>query len=177
MVMGKGLDETTAGAGESYAGIYVPTLAQEVLAGNDAGMKPHINLQVSLQTRKQHTMPVRHERRLGQHEPWNPSMGCTLLMPVLPLFSVSIKHARKSHMVARGVCRLLKACSVKQKGSHQLCLMPSQASGLYLCVSMCCYPSYCCGPTLVHKLPVGQCNQQSLQYERTQANGASPCPF
>ena len=34
-------------AGESYAGVYVPTLAQEVLRGNDAGHKPHINLQVS----------------------------------------------------------------------------------------------------------------------------------
>jgi Serine carboxypeptidase len=35
-------------AGESYAGIYVPTLAKAVLAGNDAQQLPHINLKVGL---------------------------------------------------------------------------------------------------------------------------------
>lgn len=33
--------------GESYAGIYVPTLAREVDAGIVAGVEPKINLKVS----------------------------------------------------------------------------------------------------------------------------------
>lgn len=39
-------DSVLFGVGESYAGVYVPTLAQAVLQGNDAGQKPYINLQV-----------------------------------------------------------------------------------------------------------------------------------
>ena len=34
--------------GESYAGVYVPTLVQEVLRGNAHGELPHLNLQVIL---------------------------------------------------------------------------------------------------------------------------------
>ena len=34
--------------GESYAGVYVPTLAQEVLKGNDEGQQPHLRLKVAL---------------------------------------------------------------------------------------------------------------------------------
>lgn len=36
------------GAGESYAGVYVPLLAQAVLDGNDAGQKPRLRLKVGL---------------------------------------------------------------------------------------------------------------------------------
>ena len=31
-------------SGESYAGYYVPLMAQQVLLGNQAGLQPHINL-------------------------------------------------------------------------------------------------------------------------------------
>lgn len=37
---------TREGAGESYAGVYVPLAAKAVLAGNDQGQTPFINLRV-----------------------------------------------------------------------------------------------------------------------------------
>ena len=41
------LDKKT-NVGESYAGIYVPMLAREVVEGNKRGVKPHINIKVTL---------------------------------------------------------------------------------------------------------------------------------